>query len=133
MLLEKILAEGATIGFDSSEQRPPAVGALARFLALHGGEGGASGVGILERLDAQARDHSVRNRGHLEVTAVVGESKGVGLEAFVRLAEVGLRRGHDARTYNGVLEIGGVSQQMFALVVPRLGHPAQQIDQDRED
>eukprot|EP00966_Prymnesium_polylepis_P056611 1309844-Prymnesium_polylepis.1 len=123
VLGQQVGAKGAAVGRDGCQQRLPRIGALA-LGHRHRGQRGARGVGRVERIDAELRDRAVRDRAHFEVAAVVSEGE-ARRRKLVHLS-------HHARSHNRVRHVRlGRPEQVLALVIPRLGHRAEAVDQDR--
>mmetsp|Transcript_29294 Transcript_29294/g.69576 ORF Transcript_29294/g.69576 Transcript_29294/m.69576 type:complete len:284 (-) Transcript_29294:209-1060(-) len=126
VLLEQVGAEGAAVGLDCGEQRRPAARALA-WRDAHGRERAAARVRVAQALHAEGGDGGMRDARHLEVAAIVGEGQRGGRRV------VHFESTHHAWADDGVLDVRACAQQVLSLVVPRLRHRAQPVDQDRED
>mmetsp|Transcript_33999 Transcript_33999/g.109579 ORF Transcript_33999/g.109579 Transcript_33999/m.109579 type:complete len:332 (+) Transcript_33999:428-1423(+) len=122
--LEEVGSEGASVGPHAREELPPRARPRARLGGAHRGQRRSRGVRRPETVDAEVGDGARRDRRHLQVAAVVGQ----GERARRQLRP----RRHHTRPHDGVVHAAS-THQALALVVPRLCHPAEAVEQDGKE
>mmetsp|Transcript_69707 Transcript_69707/g.204017 ORF Transcript_69707/g.204017 Transcript_69707/m.204017 type:complete len:238 (-) Transcript_69707:407-1120(-) len=121
--LQQVAAwKSSRVGRDLRQQWLPAGLALSSW-HRHGAERRPRSVWKAKAAHAELGDASVRDGSHLEVRAVVSKCE-------VGVLKLRVDVSHEAGAYDRVFDVLAVAQQPLALLVPRLGHGAQAVDED---